>query len=477
MLVVDDGPPGKPNLRAFKAYDGLGDIAFSPDGRRLGITVQSFAGGATRPADAGEAGPGGPRPPAQWQAVIDGKEGPVYDGISQLLFSADSRHVAYVAGRQGRQVLVVDGADGPLLDGVGVFVFSPDGSRFAYAAQQGQDRWLMVDHKPCAPAGLFAFSPDGRHICHAVSRGEKWALAIDNVTAGGDYAASPRRPDRVRHATRPRHRRPGTASVPGGPEDRAVTQSAGNAVGRRAADRPLQPCLIPALHRRPHFPPRVHDVLPDARQDPLGGPRFVRGTCRATGDRNPAHSHPRRPAPPGHVPHRGQSAQVGLVHGTHDQVKGAAIVAGGRDVGQPAHPPDGVAGPFQQPGQGRPGVLVTPDKQFAAHSCEPQGPHGRGSLIARGWCPGAFGKTCPERPPNVPAIGPRRPIAQIAGAAQLFVDRRYSPTVDYPVRGPETTEFSLLSPFAFPDRPPGSLGRPRPPGFRGSRHDGPCHGH
>jgi WD40-like Beta Propeller Repeat len=190
MLVVDAGPPGKPEPKEYRAYDGLGDISYSPDGRRLAITVLNAG---------------------QWHAVIDGKEGPGYDGTSPILFSPDGQHTAYVAGKGKQQFLVVDGAEGPALDGVGVFVFSPDSRRFAYAAVRGGDKVLYVDHQPFAPAGLFAFSPDGRHIVHGISRkasnpspstqatGDSpgaardagWTLAIDNVPVGPEFDGFP----------------------------------------------------------------------------------------------------------------------------------------------------------------------------------------------------------------------------------------------------------------------------------------------
>jgi hypothetical protein len=191
MLVVDAGPPGKPDPKEYRAYDGLGDITYSPDGRRLAITVQS----------AGE-----------WHAVIDGKEGTGYDGTSPILFSPNSQHTAYVAGRKRQQFLVVDGVEGPPLDGVGIFVFSPDGRRFAYAAVRGGEKLLYVDHQPFAPAGLFAFSPDGRHIIHGLprpvtaptshpaapapeaggsNRDVRWSLAIDNVPVGPEFDGFP----------------------------------------------------------------------------------------------------------------------------------------------------------------------------------------------------------------------------------------------------------------------------------------------
>ena len=174
MLVVDNGPPGKPAAKEYKGYDAVADVAFSPDGRRLGLIVK-----------AGK----------DWRAVIDAQEGPPYAGSGQLVYSPDGKRVAHVVGRGNKQLLVVDGEEGPAFDGIGLFAFSPDSRRVMYAAVRDDQKWLVLDHKPFAPAGLFAFSPDGRHIAHAVSKqtpaGEKWSLALDGAVFPGEYDGFP----------------------------------------------------------------------------------------------------------------------------------------------------------------------------------------------------------------------------------------------------------------------------------------------
>jgi hypothetical protein len=46
-------------------------------------------------------------------AVLDGQIGAVHEGVSEITFSADGRHFAYIAHDGGRNTLVVDGIAGP----------------------------------------------------------------------------------------------------------------------------------------------------------------------------------------------------------------------------------------------------------------------------------------------------------------------------------------------------------------------------
>ena len=66
----------------------------------------------------------------KWFAVVDGEEKKAYDGIgtASLIFSSDSKRVAYVAGVGKGQLVVVDGREEAKYDaiGVGTLIFSPD---------------------------------------------------------------------------------------------------------------------------------------------------------------------------------------------------------------------------------------------------------------------------------------------------------------------------------------------------------------
>jgi Tol biopolymer transport system component len=140
--------------------------------------------------------------------VVDGVEGKEYGGIGErtLLFSPDSRRVAYVARRGGKQFVVVDGVEGKEYDSAGTAVFSPDGTRVAYDARQGGKAFVVVDgvegkeyeslrngtnlFGPFAylqqyvenPIGeTVGFSPDSRRVAYVAQSGGKEFLVVDGV--------------------------------------------------------------------------------------------------------------------------------------------------------------------------------------------------------------------------------------------------------------------------------------------------------
>jgi len=59
-------------------------------------------------------------------AVVDGKAGAEYDGIDALIFSPDSKRMAFQAMKGEKWLAVVDGQAGTEYDGIGTLIFSPD---------------------------------------------------------------------------------------------------------------------------------------------------------------------------------------------------------------------------------------------------------------------------------------------------------------------------------------------------------------
>ncbi|MGE5608514.1 MAG: hypothetical protein ACM359_04625 [Bacillota bacterium] len=90
--VVLDGVEGK-------TFDFIGDVRFSPDGKRLACVAQRGS---------------------RSLVVIDGVEQGQYDRVEggSLTFSADGRRVAWVARRDNKQFIVVDGVEGRPYDRV-----------------------------------------------------------------------------------------------------------------------------------------------------------------------------------------------------------------------------------------------------------------------------------------------------------------------------------------------------------------------
>ena len=152
----------------------------------------------------------------KWRVVVDGKEGPEYDDVSELLYSRDGRRLAYVAGRvvdrfTRDQSLVVDGQTGPWYRRIGELclfcgssahvssahfghrsdmangkfvlghdnaygvVFSPDGNQVAYPAGTRDKVRIIHDGKP-GPAyhgvGAPVFSADGKRLAYTATVGD-----------------------------------------------------------------------------------------------------------------------------------------------------------------------------------------------------------------------------------------------------------------------------------------------------------------
>jgi hypothetical protein len=86
----------------------------------------------------------------KWFVVIDGKEGKHYDDIgkSTLVFSPDSRRVAYGVQSGKERFAVIDGQEGKHYDSIGFsLTFSPDNMHLVYAAQSGKKQFIVVDKK------------------------------------------------------------------------------------------------------------------------------------------------------------------------------------------------------------------------------------------------------------------------------------------------------------------------------------------
>ncbi len=115
----------------------------------------------------------------KWLAVIDGGVGPLCDNVEQLQLSPDGMHVGYIAAFPNSQVAVVDGVGGkPYIAGVSDLVFSPDSKHAAYFAGRGTplnnhiDDALVVDGTERAAfperiAGSLCWSPDSAHLAYA----------------------------------------------------------------------------------------------------------------------------------------------------------------------------------------------------------------------------------------------------------------------------------------------------------------------
>ena len=147
-----------------KTWQRTGCLVFSPDSRRLAYQAKQ-----------GD----------KWLAVIDGVAGKLHDKFTfqGIVFSADSGHVAYTVTDGGfwehNDRVVQDGVEGPELLQTSDLAFSSDGNHIAYATRQRVSDHLTMSldgvSLPPGPAGREhgyhevdgpVFSPDGRRLAY-----------------------------------------------------------------------------------------------------------------------------------------------------------------------------------------------------------------------------------------------------------------------------------------------------------------------
>jgi hypothetical protein len=130
-LVVDGRESQAPGVISVGNIDCEAGPIFSPDSRRLAYIAHRWD---------------------SWQGmnvdfvVVDGRVYGPYDRIeSGPAFSPDSRHFAFIGFREREVHVVVDGVDGPVYDGVYSLAFSPDSRHLAYLACRGRQVYVVVD--------------------------------------------------------------------------------------------------------------------------------------------------------------------------------------------------------------------------------------------------------------------------------------------------------------------------------------------
>ena len=188
--IVFDGKPGRD-------YDLIASdsLAFSPDSESLvyrakrdGKRFLVVAGEETTPAGADNFGDPVFSPDSQRKAInvtragkerwlIDNQAGPEYDGVGRLSFSPDSRRTAYTGRRDDRWYLVLDGVESRAYEAIDDCVrFSPDSRHLWWLAKRQGKYRLLRDLDEQEPeydwAGhALAISPDSRHVAFTAARG------------------------------------------------------------------------------------------------------------------------------------------------------------------------------------------------------------------------------------------------------------------------------------------------------------------
>jgi len=193
-------------------YDGVDALEFSPNSRRLAYAARR-----------GQA----------WYLVVDGREQGPYRRVGPPVFSSDSEHLACVVLLEDdRRAVIVDGQAGSPCDLVfeGELVFSPDSRRLAYGIQRQGQWWVVEVPVPEAvsspgsepadggPSELpsadettpreygpydfigsatgIQFSPDGARLAFAGLLSGKWSVVLNGKTEAtfdnlGSLAFSP----------------------------------------------------------------------------------------------------------------------------------------------------------------------------------------------------------------------------------------------------------------------------------------------
>lgn len=126
---------------------------------------------------------------AGWVVVDDGRPGPVWDGVAELVVAG--AHTAYAAERAGRWRVVVDGRAGAAWDAIlaGTLQFSRDTAHVAYVAHDTAGDHVVIDGRAGpAYAGIahLVLADDGAHVAYAARIGEAAFVVADGV-AGPRY--------------------------------------------------------------------------------------------------------------------------------------------------------------------------------------------------------------------------------------------------------------------------------------------------
>ena len=185
-------------------FSHVGDLSFSPDSKRFAYVYQKDRRGA-------------------WGLMLDGK--PVagkYGDIAAFKFSPDSRKYAFISSAEPEgQAVVVGEHAGPLFPQVlGPLIFSGDSKRLAYVAKRSSGYAMIVDglmtmpsefrsigaryaegdaeRGVCGEIKAAAFSADGRHLAYKAS--QNWyggEHLIINHQAGPRYRWLSNNPPRI----------------------------------------------------------------------------------------------------------------------------------------------------------------------------------------------------------------------------------------------------------------------------------------
>jgi hypothetical protein len=128
--------------------------------------------------------------------VLDGAEGKVYDSIwwYESPFSPDSRRTAYLAWAGGKEYVVLDGQECKAYRDAYGLVWSPDSKQIAFKTPTEKGECVVVGGAEGRPYDrilmLTGFSPDSRHFAYVALRPVGNGCSADSVVVDGNEAAT-----------------------------------------------------------------------------------------------------------------------------------------------------------------------------------------------------------------------------------------------------------------------------------------------
>lgn len=153
-------------------------LVVSPDGRHI-----AYLAGPRHDRDLDEK-----RSPSQLVPILDGKPLPAGQGPERavLVFSADSRHLAYAIGEGNKFAVVVDGHIGASWDLITRGpTFSSDGDHLAYTVVEARKSRMVLDGQLLPDSGLvpgyFWFVNQPAQLAYAVSRPSGVAIIVGRI--------------------------------------------------------------------------------------------------------------------------------------------------------------------------------------------------------------------------------------------------------------------------------------------------------
>lgn len=125
-----------------------------------------------------------------WTVLLNGApQGRKYDGVQDLEFSPDGRHLAFFAQSQSGWFLILDGSSrSEAYSTVMPLVFGPDGSSWAFGACVNENLCrIVVDGQPekvYEQVSSPIYSPDGKRLAYLAESNGKWYAIVNGAIVG-----------------------------------------------------------------------------------------------------------------------------------------------------------------------------------------------------------------------------------------------------------------------------------------------------